>query len=136
MGDPVAGLSRLVSAFLQRASSWLWAEAQLLVCSVGATSGSWLPPSCSLSRGLCLRFTVSDSFSLNSGTSAFAAGGFSGGSNTASALGGPGALGLCLMVKLPSSAKGMHSLELLWGDEEPFRPLTFGSSSSESDLSP
>lgn len=123
MGDPVAGLaglSRLASLILRLTSSWLW-DGGLLLSDWAAPAPSLLgeSPPCSLSLGLCRRFTVSDSFRLNSGTSGFLAAGFSGGSSTASALGGPGALGLCLMVKLPSSAKGMHSLELLCGDEEP-----------------
>lgn len=68
------------------------------------------------SLGLYLRFTVSDSFRLNSGTSrAVLVGPFlsAGISTVLSALGGPPTLGLCLMVRLPSSAKGIHSLELL-----------------------
>ncbi|KFQ39256.1 hypothetical protein N332_07382, partial [Mesitornis unicolor] len=88
----------------------------------------------SLKRGR--RFTVSDSVRLNSRTGSSlvamgAAGSFSaeqGDSNSwepgsvsdtaASALGCPVGFGRCLMVKLPSSAKGMHSLELFWEDEE------------------
>lgn len=114
MGDPVAGLaglSTLASLILRLTSSWLWDGGLLLSDSEPASLLGELPP-CSLSLGLCRRFTVSDSFRLNSGTSRFLPAGFSGGSSTASALGGPGALGLCLIVRLPSSAKGMHSLEL------------------------
>lgn len=115
MGEIVAGLaglSILASLILRLISSWLWDAGLLLDSASPAPSLLGEPPPCSLSLGLCLRFTVSDSFRLNSGTSRLLAAGFSGGSSTASALGGPGALGLCLMVKLPSSAKGMHSLEL------------------------
>lgn len=123
MEEAVAGLSRLVVVLPKRTSSWLWEKNQLPVSRSG-----------SLSLGLCRRFTVSDSFRWNWGTSGLLAGGVSGGSSTAWARGGPGAFGLCLMVRLPSSAKGMHSLELLLGDEGPFRPPP--SSSSLSDLSP
>ncbi|KFO78477.1 hypothetical protein N303_15714, partial [Cuculus canorus] len=88
----------------------------------------------SLKRGR--RFTVSDSVRLNSskGGSLAAVGtassfpaeqwgsaGWEPGSassTAASALGCPAGFGRCLMVKLPSSAKGMHSLELFWEDEE------------------
>lgn len=117
MGEPVAGLaglSTLVSLILRLTPGFR--DGGLLLSDSGsvAAAPSLLgdPPPCSLSLGLCRRFTVSDSFRLNSGTSRFLAAGLSGGSSTASALGGPGALGLCLMVRLPSSAKGMHSLEL------------------------
>ncbi|KFW83465.1 hypothetical protein N305_05645, partial [Manacus vitellinus] len=88
----------------------------------------------SLNRGR--RFTVSDSVRLNSSTgSSLAAAGAAGSfpaeqggsagwepgsvsSTAVSALGCPVGFGRCLMVKLPSSAKGIHSLELFWEDEE------------------
>lgn len=114
MGDPgagLAGLSGQASPILRLSCSELGDEG-LLLDSGPAPSLVGELPSCSLSLGLWRRLTVSDSFRLNSGTSRLLAAGLSGGSSTASALGGPGALGLCLMVRLPSSAKGMHSLEL------------------------
>ncbi|KFM07797.1 hypothetical protein AS27_12533, partial [Aptenodytes forsteri] len=106
----------------------------------------------SLKRGR--RFTVSDSVRLNSGTGgSLAAAGTTGsfpaeqGGSTswelgsvsrmvASALGCPVGFGRCLMVKLPSSAKGMHSLELFWEDEEETPGLASSSVSEQASSRP
>ncbi|KFO64382.1 hypothetical protein N302_03314, partial [Corvus brachyrhynchos] len=118
-------------------TAWAWAY-----WGVGVPPASACPAmlnafstACSGSRSLKRgrRFTVSDSVRLNSSTGGSlvtvgAAGSFPWGSagwepgsvssTAVSALGCPLGFGRCLMVKLPSSAKGMHSLELFWDDEE------------------
>ncbi|KFV76536.1 hypothetical protein N308_09445, partial [Struthio camelus australis] len=101
----------------------------------------------SLKRGL--RLTVSDSVRLNSsmggsllatgtpgsfpveqeGSMAWELGSVSG--TAGSVLRCPEGLGRCLMVKLPSSAKGMHSLELFWEEEVETSALTSSSVSEQ-----
>lgn len=128
-------------------TAWAWAywgtgPAPASACPAALNA---LSTACSGSRSLGRgrRFTVSDSVSLNSSTggSLAAAGAAgrgpgSGSAAAASALGCPVGFGRCLMVKLPSSAKGMHSLELFWEEEEETPGLASSSVSEQESSRP
>ncbi|KFV65443.1 hypothetical protein N307_13159, partial [Dryobates pubescens] len=150
-----AGVGAVGPAML---TAWAWAYwgAGLGAASACPAMLKAFSTACSGSRSLKrgLRFTVSDSVRLNSSTGgSLAAVGAAGsfpveqeGSTgwelgsvsgvAVSALGCPVGFGRCLMVKLPSSAKGMHSLELFWEDEEETPGLASSSVSEQASSLP
>ncbi|KFP15088.1 hypothetical protein Z169_08283, partial [Egretta garzetta] len=139
-------------------TAWAWAYwgAGLAPSSACPAMLNAFSTPCSGSRSLKRgrRFTVSDSVRLNSSTGGSlaavgAAGSFpvelgvsagwepgSVSSMATSTLGCPVGFGRCLMVKLPSSAKGMHSLELFWEDEEETPGLASSSVSEQASSRP